>query len=261
MTIRTLGTLTRGLSALAAFILFLIAAPQFRGGGLREADVKKELRVLFIGNSLTYSNDLPSIVEALAKATAQRKLAYKTLAYPDFSLEDHWNGKEARNAIAMGKWEFVVLQQGPSASREGRTVLVEYGRRFAQEIHRIGGRPALFSVWPSTSRPQDFKGVSESYRQAAEDVDGLVFPVGEAWLNSWRVDPKIGLYSADGFHPSVAGSYLAGLVIFEQLYRRSPVGLPSTLRLSSGARIEVPSDQALLLQHAAEDANRLFARP
>jgi len=91
-------------------------------------------------------------------------------------------------------------------------------------------------------------------------VDGLVFPVGEAWLNAWRVNPSIGLYSSDGFHPSAFGTYLAGLVIYEQLYNRSPVGLPSKLRLSSGARIEVTADLAVMLQRAAQAANRSFGR-
>ena len=84
----------------------------------------------------------------------------------------------------------MVLQQGPSASKEGRALLLEYGRRFAEEIRRIGGRPALFSVWPLAGRMQDFKRVSESYGQAARDLDGLVFPVGDAWLNAWRVNPS-----------------------------------------------------------------------
>jgi hypothetical protein len=248
------------LTALSGFMILFLAAPLFCRSTFKEPDATKELRVLFIGNSLTYSNDLPSIVEALAKVSGQRKFAYKTIAFPNFSLEDHWNKQDARKAIVNGKWDFVVLQQGPSASKEGRDILVEYGRRFAEEIRRVGGRPALYSVWPSASRQQDFKGVGESYRQAAEEVDGLVFPVGEAWLSAWKVDPSIGLYSADAFHPSATGSYLAGLVIYEQLYKRSPVGLPSKLRLSSGARIEIPADQALLLQHAAEEANKLFAR-
>lgn len=215
---------------------------------------------MFIGNSLTYSNDLPSVVEALAKAAGKGKFAYRTIAFPDFSLEDHWNKKDARKAIQKGGWDFVVLQQGPSASREGRGLLLEYSRRFAEEIRQNGGKPALYSVWPSRSRMQDFKGVSDSYRQAAEAVDGIVFPVGDAWLNAWRANPSIGLYSADGFHPSAAGSYVAGLVIYGRLYNGSPVGLPSKLRLSSGAMIEIPADQALMLQQAAEEANKLSGR-
>ena len=218
------------------------------------------MRVLFLGNSLTYSNDLPGIVEALAKATNQRMFLYLSIAIPDFSLEDHWNKRDALKEIVKGQWDYVVLQQGPSASPEGRALLLEYGRRFAEEIRKRGGRPALYSVWPARARIQDFSGVSESYRQAAEAVEGVLFPVGDAWLNAWKVNPAIGLYAADEFHPSVAGSYLAGLVIYEKLYNRSPVGLPSKLKLSSGARIEIATDQALVLQQAAEAANKLYGR-
>lgn len=260
MTLLNLRKRTWQSAALSVFIILFPATPLFCGSAPIEPDSTKALRVLFIGNSLTYSNDLPSIVEALAKATGQRKFAHKTIAFPNFSLEDHWNKRDARKAIMKGEWDFVVLQQGPSASKEGRALLIEYSRRFADEIRRIGARPALYSVWPSAIRMRDIGGVSESYRQAADDVDGLVFPVGEAWLGAWRVDPSIALYSEDGFHPSTTGSYLAGIVIYEQLYKRSPVGLPSELKLSSGARIQIPADQALLLQLAAEEANKLSGR-
>lgn len=246
--------------ARAAFIILFLVLTAPGKGELNVSDKAKPFRVLFIGNSLTYSNDLPAVVEAFAKAAGQRSFSYKTIAFPNFSLEDHWNNKDVHKALMKGPWDFVVLQQGPSASDEGRAVLLEYARRFAAEIRKIGARPAFYSVWPSASRMQDFKGVSDSYRQAAEEVDGLVFPVGDAWLNALRVKTSIGLYSADGFHPSPLGTYLAGLVIYEQLYNRSPIGLPSKLRLSSGGTVEAPSDQALILQRAAQEANRLFGR-
>src|SRR5581483_2484722 len=113
--------------------------------------------------------------------------------------------------------------------------------RFAAEARRAGARPALYMVWPSASMAEDFDGVSASYREAAEKVDGLLFPVGEAWRAAWRRDPKLALYGPDGFHPTVAGSYLAALVMYEQLYHRSPVGLPSRWpdRHSPGSFIEV----------------------
>ena len=248
------------LAAGALFVILVLAVALFWERDATNPTAANALRVLFIGNSLTCANDLPAIVEAFAKADGQKVFAYKTLAFPDFSLEDHWNKRDAQEAMMKGEWDYVVLQQGPSASKEGRALLLEYTRRFAEEIRRAGARPALYMVWPSSSRMQDFKGVSESYRQAAEAVDGLVLPGGEAWLSAWRIDLSIALYSGDGFHPSATGSYLAGLVIYEQLYSRSPVGLPSTLGLSSGARIEIASEQAVLLQQAAEDANKKFRR-
>lgn len=241
-------------------IIFLLAVPPYRSPSLTDSSSLDRLRVLFIGNSLTYANDLPGIIQALAEASRQPPLVYQSVAFPDFSLEDHWNRKDAHRALLKSRWDYVVMQQGPSASSEGRALLLDYTRRFAAEIHRAGGKPALYMVWPFASRMQDFKGVSESYRQAAETVDGLVFPVGEAWLIAWRMNPEIKLYSEDGFHPSMAASYLAALVIYEQLYHQLVVGLPAKLKLRSGAKIDILAEEALQLQEAAKEANEKFAR-
>lgn len=239
-------------------VILLVSGPFHPASILETKGSSDELRVLFIGNSLTYTNDLPAIVEALASATKQKRFAHKSVVFPNFSLEDHWNKGDALKAIKKGRWNIVVMQQGPSALSEGRGVLIEYSRLFAEEIRRRGAKPALYMVWPSAARSFDFKGVSESYRQAAKEVSGLVFPVGEAWLSVWRVDPQLRLYSSDGFHPSESGSYLAALVIYERLYSRSPVGLPARLKLRNGTKIEIPDGQAKMLQEAARDANGKF---
>lgn len=241
-------------------VISLIAAALCAGSTVKHQGSTQPLRVLFIGNSLTYSNNMPAIVEALADAAGQKRLAFRAVVFGGFSLEDHWTQGDARQAIAQGGWDVVVLQQGPSASTEGRQSLLEYARRFAQEIRRAGARPALYMVWPSISRRQDFDGVAESYRQAAEDAGGLLFPVGEAWRAAWRHDPKLKLYSPDGLHPTVAGSYLAALVIYERLYEKTVVGLPSKLKLRSGAEIELPGEQARLMQEAAAETNRKFGQ-
>ena len=73
------------------------------------------LHVLFVGNSLTYVNDLPGILEAMADSGGQPLLETRMIAKPDYSLEDHWNDGEALTAIAKGGWNLVVLQQGPSS--------------------------------------------------------------------------------------------------------------------------------------------------
>lgn len=91
VSLRKMRKSTWQLSALSGFIILFIAVPLYWGCAIKEPDPAKALRVLFIGNSLTYSNDLPSIVEAFAKVTGQRAFAYKAIAFPDFSLEDHWN--------------------------------------------------------------------------------------------------------------------------------------------------------------------------
>ena len=206
-------------------------------------------RILFVGNSLTYGNDLPEKVCALA-AAAGRQAVCESIARPDFSLEDHWNAKEAQKAIARG-WDVVVLQQGPSALPESRVLLVEYVKRFDAEIRKAGGRTALYMVWPSRSRAGDFDGVVQSYTAAASAVGGLLLPAGDAWRAAWRLDASLPLYAADGFHPSPMGTYLAALVIHRQVF-----GEPAPVRPAFAAN----DRQAALLQRAAEEAVARLAR-
>ncbi|MBX7222413.1 MAG: SGNH/GDSL hydrolase family protein [Blastocatellia bacterium] len=235
------------------------------GGELREQAQTgaKPLRVLFVGNSLTYSNHLPAILEAMAREAGERPVVYRDISFPDFSLEDHWNQGDARKSIARDGWDVVIMQQGPSALPESRDLLIEYVKRFAGEIRRSGAKPGLYMVWPAKARSFDFDRVSESYRLAAQEVNGLLFPAGDAWRIAWRRDPTLPLYSGDNFHPSEAGSYLAAAVMFEQLLGRPAKGLPHrlTLHIAEGGKIKIPRRQVEILHAAATAANQMAGLP
>ena len=174
----------------------------------------------------------------------------------DFSLEDHWNRGEAQKAIERGKWDLVVLQQGPSALPESRVLLVDYSRKFAEEIRRVGGRPALYMVWPPASRSAEWDQVTESYLAAARAVNGVVFPVGEAFRAAVRRDPGLMLFAGDGFHPSSAGTYLAALVIYAQASNRSPVGISGVARI-----VNLPLGDIEALEGGASEAIDRFSSP
>jgi hypothetical protein len=181
-------------------------------------------RILFIGNSLTYTNDLPGRVCALARAAGRRAVC-ESVAKPDYSLEDHWNDRDARRAIARG-WDLVVLQQGPSALPESRVLLVAFVTRFDREIRKTGARTALYMVWPSRARRADFDRVSESYAIAATAVGGQLLPVGDAWQSAWVIDPSLALYDADGLHPSSTGTHLASLTIYRSVFSEPAPTMP-----------------------------------
>ena len=199
------------------------------------------LRVLFIGNSLTAWNDLPGVFAALAQAGGHERPVTRTIVSGGFSLEDHWNQGTAQKAIADGRWDIVVLQQGPSALVESRRLLVEYTRRFAAVIHAAGATPALYMVWPSSNRRSDFAGVRTSYTAAARAAKGKLLPAGDVWHTVLRAHKDIALYSEDGLHPTRAGTYLAALVIYRELYAGAVAGLPT---------LGLPEQEARRLQEA-----------
>lgn len=222
---------------------------------------EEELRldVLFIGNSLTYWNDLPGMLVRLFERGGAGPVRVEAVTSPGVGLPDHWVDGEAVRRIREGGWDVVVLQQGPSAT-EGRPYLLEYSQLFAEEIAAVGARTALYMVWPAEARFHDFDGVSDSYATAAGLVGGLLFPAGEAWLDAWDRDPRLELYGPDRFHPSLRGTYLAALVMYEQLARKDPRDLPAAIPTAT-EWVLLPADEAVTLHEAAVSANAAHALP
>lgn len=174
-----------------------------------------ELRVLFVGNSLTYVNDLPGMVGALAVADGV-DFAYAVQAIPNYALGDHWNAG-VDGIIWDLKPDVVILQQGPSSLPSSRSYLMEWAGRIGQVVTGTGGRSALFMVWPERARMNVFDAVRDNYADAADLVRGIFIPAGETWRAAWARDPDLALYGTDGYHPSVDGSAAAALTIWAML--------------------------------------------
>ncbi len=217
---------------------------------------EEDFAVLFIGSSLTYTNDLPGMVSHLLLAASDHdRVVVESIAEPNFGLEDHWNDEGTRDRIRRGSWDVVIFQQGPSAT-EGRPSLLDYTARFAPLVREGGGVPGLYMVWPDEARTFDFAGVRESYLAAATGVDGYFFPSGVAWQEAWKADASLSLYGPDGFHPSISGTYLAAVVIYEQLSGRNAI----LLGAAPATRYGIPENEAALLHAAAHEANVRYAR-
>jgi hypothetical protein len=215
-------------------------------------------RVLFIGNSLTQANDLTGLVDSIAAAVGV-PWAYQVEAVGGYGLEDHWLSTSLPRTIATGKWNWVVLQQGPSALPESRVNLVYWTQQFNARIRAAGAHTALYMVWPDATRMSAFDSVSASYRAAATAVGGTILPAGDAWLAAWRRDATLPLYGPDQFHPSIAGSYLAALTIFGGLTGRSPLDVP--LRPAGLASVLSEFSDAQLRNLRAAAAEVLAAAP
>lgn len=217
------------------------------------------LRVLFVGNSLTYENNLPRTIADLAQAAGQRTLYAVSVAFADYALEDHLSQGDAARLLKAQDWDFVVLQQGPTSLASSRILLERDARRFAPLITAAKAKPALFMVWPTEDRKFAFTDVRDSYRAAATDIDGLFLPAGMSWLEAWKRDPGLVLYS-DGLHPTPMGTYLAAMVIFQRLYGVSPVELTAQA-VVNGVRYNWSETVLRLLRESAAAANAAEGRP
>jgi hypothetical protein len=108
VTLQPRGRRLRGLLPLLLLVGLLSC------GSSAPPDLGDSLSVLFVGNSLTYTENLPALVDGLGRAAELDRVRVASVAKPDHSLEDHWNDGEALDSIDRGGWDAVVLQQGPS---------------------------------------------------------------------------------------------------------------------------------------------------
>lgn len=179
---------------------------------------QSEINILFVGNSLTYTNNLPELVE---KSAANRGAIVKTgmLAYPNYAMEDHWNDGEVQKLIRSGKYQYVVVQQGPSSQEEGRRMLHESGALMRELCEENQCKLVYFMVWPSRTYYDTFDRVITNHYAAAAANNALVCPVGEVWKSHFDSTGDFSYYGIDGFHPSQLGSQVAAEVIVNSLLK------------------------------------------
>ena len=208
------------LSSFSLRLALLLAAFSYCNPVLTDQSLNADFKILFIGNSLTRSNDLPALVREIGGLDDVTLVTTEVL-FNDYSLEDHWNNGMARKRIRNSKFDFVVCQQGPSALEESRKLLIEYSERFAHESNVSNARFALYMVWPWLSRSFDLDNVIYSYTEAAKVTNAVLCPAGLAWKNAWKEDKSLRLYSRDDFHPNMKGSVLTALTIYTSLFNKT----------------------------------------
>lgn len=195
----------------------------------QEGQAKDEINVLFIGNSLTYRNDLPKMIAALAKADKQRPMYHERETPGGCTFEKHWKDGKALAKIQSRKWDYVVLQdnsQGPLTKRESMFV---HAKKFDAEIKKQGAKTILYMTWALQNKPEDQAAISKAYVDLSGELKSQIAPVGNAWEAVLKRDKQPILHTSDKKHPTATGTYLAACVFYATIYGRSPEGLPDSI--------------------------------
>lgn len=188
---------------------------------------KDALKVLFIGNSHTFVNDLPKTFGKLVLAgDSSRALVVKDVTVGGASLADHIQRGFARRAIEGERWDFVVLQEQSLLPTVAPEHFERSVRALDEVIRHAGAKTVLYELWPRR-QGQEPAALDATYREVAGDVHAELASVGPAWARALAADPKLVLYQPDGYHPEPAGTYLAACVFYEALTGRSSLGLPT----------------------------------
>lgn len=176
---------------------------------------QKKLRILFIGNSHTYFNDMPEMV-----AEQFRKEQYDCevtmIAHGGWFLEQHVNEPDVRFNILYGHYDYVVLQEhahpfGPEEKFYGAV------RQLNQWILEAGSKAVIYMTWAKKDEEFNQERMTLAHEQIADELGMLLAPVGKYWWEYMRSYPDIEMYYKDGQHASPDGSRFAAKYIWNAI--------------------------------------------
>ena len=188
------------------------------------------VRVLFVGNSFTYFNNLPQMVSAMA-ASQGLAIFTRQSTVGGSSLEQHWKGEKGANTMAIlesAEWDYVVLNNHSLSAIDDPDSFMEYGRKFAERIREKGAKPVFMMTWAYKSNPLMQDKITEMYKRLAAETGSDYVPCGPLFASARQWRPDLELFSDDK-HPSPNGTYLLALAFFKHLSGKTVMGIPERL--------------------------------
>ena len=212
------------------------------------------MRVLFVGNSHTYFNDMPALFARMCREMSGEEPELQMLAYSGRSLR--WHREEyfsLRFALLRGGFDYCVLQQQAHPFPGEEETELALGE-ILPLCEKAGTKPVLFMTWAEKAKPETAGSMSRCYRRLAKETGALLAPVGELF-ERFR-GTGIELYWEDGEHASPYGSYLTAATFAALL-----CGTEGLTRLSDrGCNFAVCFEGESGLPRAEEDLSRVEIR-
>lgn len=184
------------------------------------------MKVLFIGNSHTFFNDMPHTFARLWEAGTGEAISPVMLCHPGMGFDFHAREYfETRFNLLYGGYDYCILQQKahPFADTDED---YEAGKKLALLAKKAGVTPVFALTWAEKAAPEHQDKMNRFHRRLCAETGALLSPVGLVWQEVLHTHPEIDLYWPDGEHANSYGDYLIACTHYRLLSGRSPLGLP-----------------------------------
>lgn len=209
-------------------------------------------RVLFLGNSYTFYNNLPQLLADVATSMGDT-VVFDSNTPGGSSFETHSTNNTSINKIMAGYWDYVVLQEQSQRTSLPISFVEQNVFPYASQLDaminlynpcaetifymtwgRKNGDASNCGVWPPVCTYQGMDSlIYERYLTLADTNDAVLSPVGAVWKYIRTNYPGIELYDADESHPSPAGSFAAACSFYTVIFQKNPLDIPFNFSLSA----------------------------
>jgi PKD domain len=224
-------------------------------------------KVLFIGNSYTYTNTMPAMLQAFAAAKGDT-LIFDQSDPGGYTFAQHSVYGPTITKIFSQQWDIVVLQEQSQLPAfppaEVDTEVYPYAHKLDSMIHandtctqtmfmmtwgHANGDPMNCAFYPVICTYAGMQGrLRESYMQMTQDNHAIVAPVGAAFKVAMDSFPTLWLYNPDSSHPIVPGSYLQTCVLYASIFHKPSFGCSYTdgLTTANAQTLQQIADKVVL---------------
>ncbi len=198
-------------------------------------------KVLFIGNSYTAANNLPLLVNNMANSTGD-VLIYDSNTPGGYRFMDHASNPTTLAKINSDSWDYVALQAQSQETSLSQAQMEAEVFPFAEALSNAiranneCSQPLFYMTWGRkngdaancAARPwvctyEEMDDVIKAtYIFMADSNEAELAPAGAVWRYLRENNPNIELYSGDGSHPSLAGSYAVACAFYTMIYKKDP---------------------------------------
>ena len=180
---------------------------------------KDTVRVLLVGNSYIYYNNLAQMI-GLITDSLDTKIICKKSTIGAATLGQHWNGArglQSKQIIASNKFDIVVIQDNSMWPLEHKDSLLIYGGLFSKYIREHGAKPYLYNTWAREKTPETQSRINAAYTELAKSENAVNVPVGTSFDLARKTFSSMKLFNEDGSHPSAVGTFLIALTFIKNI--------------------------------------------
>ena len=201
--------------------------------GTTELDKSKTYKILFVGNSYTYFNNMPAqyfgeIMKAAGYRVKVISITKGAWTLSKFADPRDEMGKQVDSMLTHQDFDFVVLQEQSMTPAVNADAFYSGTDRLNEKIRECGATPILYATWGRRKGSGDLTDygltdetmtwkLAASYEHMGQTHDIPVAHVGLAFWDIVQNHRNIALHDPDMSHPSAEGSYLAALTIFARI--------------------------------------------
>lgn len=184
------------------------------------------MRILMLGNSFTFVNNMPSTLADMTGA----EVVHHTRG--GARLAEQLNPKTKMGAKTLAaleneKWDYVVLQEmsnGPITSKER---FLKNVALLCEKIRAHGAVPILYATWAYKRNGKQLKSFGmdydemyqkmyDTFHEAADQNCALIADVGKRF---YEIADQQEVYAEDGCHPNKLGSQIAAQIIADVIMK------------------------------------------